>query len=137
MNKTIKTVKLCTLNFETIIIDKFNIENICLYEIKNNINNINIEDDEYIEFLTVDDFYIAIIQSKSIEHNSTSQGKTNVYDILNKNIPITSIGLIYNTGEEKWFDTANEGVEDNSYQRVNYNEEYNILEVIVRKSNNK
>lgn len=48
MNKTIKTVKLYTSNLETIIVDKFNIDNICLYGIKNNIDNINIEEDEYI-----------------------------------------------------------------------------------------
>ncbi|ASN67903.1 hypothetical protein 7AX1_75 [uncultured Caudovirales phage] len=133
MNKTIKTVKLYTSNLETIIVDKFNIDNICLYGIKNNIDNINIEEDEYIEFLTVDDFYIAITQSENIEYDSITQGKTTVYDLLNQDIPITDIGLIYNTGEEKWFYTVNEDAEDTRYQKVNYNEEYNILEIRVRK----
>lgn len=134
MEKTIKTVKLELHNLETIVLDKSSVENICLYGIKNNIFNINIEEDDYLEFLTIDDFYIAITQPKKLTYINILGGETTIHDILIQDTPITHIGLIYNTGEEKWFDTANEGSDD-SYQRVNYVEEHNILEVIVRKLN--
>lgn len=139
MEKTIKTVKLNLHNPEIIVLDKFNVENICLYGIKNNIFNINVEEDDYLEFLTIDAFYIAITQPKKLPYTNILGGETTIHDILIQDTPITHIGLVYNTGEEKWFEISkiNTHNEKDSYQETTYNKEFDILEIHVSKVNNK
>lgn len=139
MEKTIKTVKLDLHNLETIVLDKFNVENICLYGIKNNIFNINVNEDDYLEFLTIDAFYIAIIQPKKLVHTNIFGGETTIHDILIQDTPVTHVGLIYNTGEEKWFEISKIHIrnKNSDYQKTTYNEEFDILEIHVSKVNNK
>lgn len=139
MEKTIKTVKLELHNLETIVLDKFNVENICLYGIKNNIFNINVEEDDYLEFLTIDAFYIAITQPKKLTYTNILGGETTIYDILIQDTPVTHVGLIYNTGEEKWFEISKIHIRNkyNDYQKTTYNKKFDILEIHVSKVNNK
>lgn len=139
MEKTIKTVKLDLHNLETIVLDKPSVENICLYGIKNNIFNINVEEDDYLEFLTIDAFYIAITQPKKLTYTNILGGETTIHDILIQDTPITHIGLIYNTGEEKWFEISKINIHNkkSNYQKTTYNKEFDILEIHVSKVNNK
>lgn len=133
MEKTIKTVKLELHNLETIVLDKFNVENICLYGIKNNIFNINVEEDDYLEFLTIDAFYIAIIQPKKLKYINIFGGETTIHDILIQDTPVTHVGLVYNTGEEKWFEISEINIhnEKSNYQKTTYDKEFDILEINV------
>nr|DAG96723.1 MAG TPA: hypothetical protein [Herelleviridae sp.] len=139
MEKTIKTVKLELHNLETIVLDKPNVENICIYGIKNNIFNININEDDYLEFLTIDAFYIAITQPKKLTYINIFGGETTIYDILIQDTPVTHVGLVYNTGEEKWFEMSEIHINNkgNDYQKTTYNKEFDILEIHVSKINNK
>lgn len=138
MEKTIKTVKLDLHDLETIVLDKFNVENICLYGIKNNIFNINVEEDDYLEFLTIDAFYIAITQPKKLKYINIFGEETTIHDILIQDTPVTHVGLVYNTGEEKWFEISEIHINNkgNDYQKTTYDKEFDILEIHVRKLNN-